>query len=266
MPSNVHTAGPRYEGYAGFVTTPRYFDDSPQRLLELGAGHIGVMQRVLHVPDYGYGLDERARSFDLMVEAATALAESHCQVVGQAGTNWVHCQGTTGPDDIEAFCAETSAAIGVPFLMAGHCIVLALRELGARRITVSNGYYRDDWRDGINGYLAAAGFEIVASGHMRDQGIYAALDEQMQVEADTVWDHPDRDCVQTILRAHDAGPEADVIVQTGSGMRIGPHVASLEAACGKPVVASDNALQWAMLRALDLGRPVRGWGHLLASV
>ena len=35
---------------------------------------------------------------------------------------------------------------------------------------------------------------------------------------------------------------------------------------GKPVVASDNALQWAMLRAVGWRRPVRGWGRLLATV
>lgn len=259
-------AGPRYEGYAGFVTTPRYFDDAPQRLLEVAPARLGVMQRVLHVPAYEYRLDQRAANFDLLTEAAEALASSHCQVIGQAGTNWVHCQGTTGPEEIETFCRETSTAVGATFLMAGHCLVEALRHLGARRIAVANGYYRDDWRDGINDYLAAAGFEIIASGHMRDQGIYASLEEQMAVEEATLWDHPDRDCVQTVLRAHEAGPDADVVVQTGSGMRIGPHVASLEAAIGKPVVASDNALQWGMLRALDLGRPVTGWGALLGTL
>ncbi len=258
--------GPRYAGYAGFVTTPRYFDDSPQRLLEVSPEPIGVMQRVLHVANYDYGLDERAANFDLLTEAAMCLANAHCQVIGQAGTNWVHCKGTTGPDDIVAFCDETSERIGTPFLMAGQCIVDALHELGAERIAVSNGYYRDDWRDGINGYLEAAGFEIIASGHMRDQGIYASLEAQMAVEAATIWDHPDRDCVQTVLRAHEAAPDADVVVQTGSGMRIGPHVAALEAAIGTPVVASDNALQWAMLRALDLRSPISGWGHLLSRV
>ena len=248
------------------VATPACFDDAPQRLLEVAPVGLGVMQRVLHVPDYEYRLDQRAQNFGLLTEAAHALASSHCQVVGQTGTNWVHCQGTTGPEEIETFCRETEAATGVPFLMAGHSIVLALRALGAKRITVSNGYYRDDWRDGINGYLAAAGFEIVASGHMRDQGIYISLEEQLAVEDATHWDHPDRDCVQTILRAHEAGPDADAVVQTGSGMRIGPHVASLEGAVGKPVIASDNALQWAMLRALGWRRPIRGWGHLLETV
>jgi maleate cis-trans isomerase len=144
-------------------------------------------QRVLHVPQYDYGLDERARNFGLLEEAAIALADSHCQVVGQTGTNWVHCQGLTTPEDIETYCAKVSERIGVPFVMAGHCIVEALRHLGAERIAVSNGYYRDDWRDGINTYLTQAGFDIAASGHMRDQGIYTSLEEQIAAEDATVW-------------------------------------------------------------------------------
>jgi maleate cis-trans isomerase len=43
-------------------------------------------------------------------------------------------------------------------------------------------------------------------------------------------------------------------------------VAGLEAECGKPVVASDGALYWAMLRELDLGDPVAGRGALLESL
>ena len=262
MPDDVR---PRYRATVGFVTTPKYFDDVMQQFIAVAPPGVGVMQRVLHVPEYDYGLDERARNFGLLEEAADALADSHCRVVAQTGTNWVHCQGTTGPDDITAFCDRVAERTGVAFLMAGQCIVDALRHLGADRIAVTNGYYRDDWRDGINAYLAAAGFDIVASGHMRDQGIYASLEEQIAVEEATHWDHPDRDCVQTVLAADAAGPDADVVVQTGSGMRIAPHVASLEAQIGKPIVASDNALFWAVLRALDLGDDVRGHGHLLET-
>ena len=148
----------------------------------------------------------------------------------------------------------------------GHCIVEALRTLGARTIAVSNGYYRDDWRDGINHYLTQAGFEILSRGHMRDQGLYASLEEQVAVEEATVWDHPDRDVLESIRLAHAAAPTADAVVQTGSGFRTAPHLAGLEAECGKPVVASDGALYWAMLRELDLGDPVAGRGALLESL
>ena len=46
--------------------------------------------------------------------------------------------------------------------MAGHCLVEGLRAIGARTITIANGYYRPDWSAGINGYLESAGFEDVA--------------------------------------------------------------------------------------------------------
>ena len=255
----------RYIGYSGFVTTPRYFDDVVQQFTAVAPEGVGAMQRALHIPGYEYRLNDRTRNFDLLDEAATCLAESHCQVIGQAGSNWVHCTGTT-PDQIARFCDDLSERIGARFLMAGHCIVEALRHLGARRIAVSNAYYRDDWRDGINRYLEQAGFEILSSGHMRDQGLYATLEEQLEVEDQTVWDHPDRDVMESIRLAHEAAQDADVVVQTGAGFRTAPHVPALEAMFDKPVVASDNALFWGMLRELDLGIPVRDHGLLLGTL
>lgn len=255
----------RYIGYSGFVTTPRYFDDVVQQFTAVAPERVGAMQRALHIPGYEYHLNDRTRNFDLLDEAATCLAESHCQVIGQAGSNWVHCTGTT-PDQITRYCDDLSERIGARFLMAGHCIVEALRHLGARRIAVSNAYYRDDWRDGINRYLEQAGFEILSSGHMRDQGLYATLEEQLEVEDQTVWDHPDRDVMESIRLAHEAARDADVVVQTGAGFRTAPHVPALEAMFDKPVVASDNALFWGMLRELDLGIPVRDHGLLLGTL
>ena len=255
----------RYIGYSGFVTTPRYFDDVVQQFTAVAPEGVGAMPRALHIPGYAYLLNDRTRNFDLLDEAATCLAESHCQVIGQAGSNWVHCTGTT-PDQITRYCDDLSERIGARFLMAGHCIVEALRHLGARRIAVSNAYYRDDWRDGINRYLEQAGFEILSSGHMRDQGLYATLEEQLEVEDQTVWDHPDRDVMESIRLAHEAARDADVVVQSGAGFRPAPHVPALEAMFDTPVVASDNALFWGMLRELDLGIPVRDHGLLLGTL
>jgi maleate cis-trans isomerase len=255
---------PRYRGYAGFITTPKYFDDSPQQFLAVAPDGVGVILRVLHVPDYAFELEDRTLNFGLLEEAAECLADSHCQVLGQVGSNWVHCTGTT-PDEIARFCDDLGERVGARFLMAGHCIVEALRSLGAKRIAVSNAYYRDDWRDGINRYLEQAGFEILSSGHMRDQGLYASLEEQLEVEDLSVWDHPDRDVVESIRLAHEAASDADAVVQTGAGFRTTPHVPYLESLFDKPVVASDNALYWAMLRELDLGVPVEGSGILLGT-
>lgn len=263
--ARIQPAHRRYAAYAGFVTTPRYFDDSPQQFLEVAPPATGILQRVLHVPGYEFGLDQRARNFGLLEEAAVCLAESHCEVIGQVGSNWVHCQGTTGPAEIEELCARIRAETGVPFLMAGHCLVEGLRSIGARTITIANGYYRPDWSAGINGYLEAAGFEILWAGDLIDQGLVADHDEKLGIEADTLWDYPDHLMVAAAVDAHARARDADAIVQTGAGFRMMQVVDTVERQTGAPVVASDVALYWAMLRELGL-TATHGYGSLLASL
>ena len=262
--TDVKTIHRRYQAYTGFVTTPRYFDDSPQQFLEVAPKGTGVIQRVSHIPDYDYELGQRASNFDLLKESAICLGLSHCQVIGQVGSNWVHCLGTT-PEDIVRICDEISEAASARFFMAGHCLVEGLRELGAKRITVANAYYRDDWARGINRYLEAAGFEILWAGDVVAQGIVANHEEKLRIEEATLWDYPDHIMFQAGVDAHQRAPMADAIVQTGAGFRMMQVVDAVEGATGKPVVGSDFALYWAMLK--HLGLPAApGYGHLLATL
>ncbi len=254
----------RYRAYTGFVTTPRYFDDSPQQFLDVAPSGTGILQRVLHVPDYQFNLEDRADNFDLLEEAADCLAQSHCQVIGQVGSNWVHCQGTTGPDEIVAFCDELSSRIGARFLMAGQCLVEGLRAIGASTITIANGYFRPDWSEGINNYLEAAGFEILWAGDLIDQGLVADHDEKLDIEAASLWDYPNHLMVAAAAKAHESAPHADAIVQTGAGFRMLGVIDTVEGLTNKPVVASDAALYWAMLKELGL-QANPGYGVLMSE-
>ncbi len=251
----------RYSAHVGFVTTPKYFDDSPMEFLKVAPQGVGVLQRVLHLPDYSYDLDQRAAAMDELRASALALAESHCDVVVQVGTNWVHAAGTT-PDEIEVMIAEVSGNIGVPFVMAGMSIVRALRAIGAETIVVANSYYRPDWRDGINRFLAQAGFEILWSGNIIDQGIYSSLDEMLVVEAATLWNYPPEIVRRALLEAHAAAPEADAVVQTGKGFTTVALLDEIERRTGTPVVASDAATYWEALQLLGM-RATPGFGSLL---
>lgn len=254
----------RYSAYAGFVTTPQYFDDSPQQFLQVAPTGTGILQRVNHIPDYEYELAERAKNFDLLEESAICLGRSFCQVIGQVGSNWVHCDGTS-PTEIERICADISERAGAPFFMAGHCLVEGLRELGARTITIANGYYRPDWSAGINGYLEAAGFEVLWAGDLIDQGLVADHDEKLSIEAETLWDYPNHLMIAAAVDAHRRAPEADAIVQTGAGFRMLQVVDTVEGQTGTPVVGSDFALYWRMLKELGL-TAAPGYGALLASL
>lgn len=262
--SRVQPVHRRYRAYAGFVTTPQYFDDSPQQFLQVAPPGTGILQRVNHIPDYDYELEERATNFGLLEESAVCLGRSFCQVIGQVGSNWVHCNGTS-PADIERICDDISNTAGARFLMAGHCLVEGLRAIGARSITVANGYYRPDWSAGINGYLEAAGFEILWAGDLIDQGLVADEAAKLAIEAATLWDYPNHLMIAAAVGAWEAAPEADAIVQTGAGFRMLQVVDTIEGQTGTPVVASDFALYWAMLR--ELGLPAApGYGSLLATL
>lgn len=261
VPPSAHR---RYQAYAGFVTTPQYFDDSPQQFLQVAPPGTGILQRVNHINDYEYELGQRADNFDLLAESAVCLGRSFCDVIGQVGSNWVHCNGTS-PDDIVKICDEISAAAGARFFMAGQCLVDALRSIGAERITIANGYYRPDWSAGINGYLEAAGFEIMWSGDLIDQGLVADQDEKLRIEDDTLWDYPNHLMVAAAVDAHERAPEADAVVQTGAGFRMMQVVDTVEGQTGTPLVASDFALYWAMLNHLGL-QAAPGYGHLLSTL
>lgn len=262
---DIGTPQKRYTAYTGFVTTPRYFDDSPQQFLSVAPEGIGVIQRVLHIPNYEYELSQRSRNFDLLTEAAICLGQCKAEVVGQVGTNWVHCNDTT-PDDIRRLSDKISRRAGTRFLMAGMCLVDGLQAIGAKRIAVANSYYRRDWMDGINRFLEQAGFEIVWSGNVIDQGLYENLEQQLDVEEKTHWDYPARDVIQACVLAQQAAPDAQAVVQTGSGFRTLPHIDAIEGMMGLPLVSSDVALYWAMLRDLNMDVTVHNRGQLMSTL
>ncbi|MBT5753252.1 MAG: hypothetical protein HOI33_11180 [Rhodospirillaceae bacterium] len=249
---------------AGFISIPRYFDYSPQEFLEIAPKGVGAIQRMLHLPGYTYELKQRADNFDLLEEGVNCLAEARCQVIGQTGVNWAHCTGTT-PDDIRRICAQISDKCGAKYLMMGLCLVDALLAVGVKRISVSNGYYQDVWADGINRFLSQAGFEIVWSGTMVDQGLYDSDEEMHRIAEENDWVFSSHDVVQSIYQAHVAAPNADAVVQTGFGFRTRTRTSTIEALIGKPLITSDMSLYWAMLKEMKL-TPVPGYGELMDTL
>ena len=264
MKIDVSQLKSKYIAHAGFVTTPKYFDDVVQEFLKVAPKGVGAMQRLLSLDGYSWELGQRVDGMSEMEHSARALAESNCDVVMQVGTNWVHAAGTT-PEEIESKISRIRSDIGVPFVMAGHALVEGLRRLGAKRIGVANSYYRDDWRDGINRYLTQAGFEIVASGSIMDQGIVADLEEALAIEDATLWNYPDFIVRKAIVDMYHQAPDVDAVVQTGAGFRTIDLLQSIEHEIGVPVVASDAATFWSGLSAVNLPATA-GFGALLDSM
>ena len=251
----------------GFTSPPHDFDAAPTDFLRIAPDTVGVHGRMLHVPGYSHELKQRADNFELLEEFAYCMSNNGADVLGQVGTNWVHCNGTT-PDDITAFCDKLSDTYETPFHMAGMCLVEGLRELNAEKIALNSVYYWPEWRDGIARFLKQAGFDLLYAGNFVDLGLYKT---QQEVN-DQTWIFPGEAAETSMLRVAERAPQADAIVVNGmpnfrrsDGLpqRIVALQAGLEGLTGKPIVSSDSALYWRIFKTLGL-IPTRAHGRLLS--
>lgn len=253
----------------GFTAPPHDFDAAPSDFLRLAPPSVGVHGRLLHTEVYDHELKQRADNFHLLEEVVHCMSNSGADVVGQVGTNWVHCNGTT-PDDIRAFCARLSETYETPFHMAGLCLVEGLRELGVEKIALNSVYYWPDWRDGIARFLKQAGFDLVYYGNFVDQGLYDSQDDVNEL----TWIFPGEIAEKSMLRVAELAPDAEAIVVNGmpnfrdaEGLprRMVSLARDLEGLVGKPIVASDLALYWRIFKTLAVA-PAGDHGRLLSTL
>ncbi len=230
---------------------------------------VGVHGRMLHAPEYAHRLDQRVDNFHLLEDVMACMANNGADVVGQVGSNWVHAGGKT-PDDIREFCDRMADTYETPLHMAGMCVVDGLRAVGAERVALNAVYYWPDWRDGIARFLRDAGFDLVYVGNFVDQGLYATQEEVN----DHTWIFPGPIAETSMLRVAEAAPNADAMVvigmpnfrrDDGLPQRIVSLAPALESAIGMPIVSSDFALYWAILRTLGVA-PTGRHGRLLTQL
>ena len=255
----VRWSEPRNKLFAhqvGFTSPPHDFDAAPSDFLRISPTTVGVHGRMLHVPNYGHELTQRAKNFHLLEEFVECMANNGANVTGQVGSNWVHCNGTT-PDDIYQFCQRVSDTYETPFHMAGYCLVEGLREIGAEKIALNSVYYWPDWRDGLARFLKQAGFDLVYTGNFVDQGFY---ETQQQVN-DLNWIFPGEMGVESVQRCAELAGDVDAIVingmpnfraSNGQPQRPISLVNEMELAVTIPIVASDIALYWRMFKTLGI--------------
>ncbi len=253
----------------GFTAPPHDFDAAPSDFLRMAPETVGVHGRMLHLPGYAHELRQRADNLHLLEEFVECMANNGADVCAQVGTNWVHCNGTT-PEDIRGFLDRVSDTYATPFHMAGYCLVEGLRELGVERVALNSVYYWPDWRDGIARYLEQAGFDLLYSGNFVDLGFYDTQDTVNE----QVWIFPGELAMESMLRVAERAADADAIVVNGmpnfrraDGLpqRMCSLEVELEAATGKPIVASDSALYWRVFKTLGLA-PTGEHGRLLSTL
>lgn len=146
--------------------------------------------------------------------------------------------------------AAIRARTEIPGLAAGPCVVEALRAVGIRRLAEITPYTHDVSARGRH-FLAVHGFQVtllhtIAVMAEGVQGIYRL--------------HPERVYREVKMALH--GQQVDGIFLSGTGVHSLDIIPLLEADLGLPVVCSNTAVLWGVLRRLGI-TPLPGGGWLM---
>lgn len=163
----------------------------------------------------------------------------------------VICYGCTaggflkGPGYDQQIIRDIETATGIPGVATAAAVVDALRALGSTRVSVASPY--EPWlNEKLQQYLKACGFEVLAIRGFGTQAHASFTPEQNAT------------LVAEVDRA-----ESQAIFISCSNFRTLEIIEPLEQKLGKPVVTSNSASVWKMLRLLGDPRHLQGGGRLL---
>lgn len=242
----------------GFISPPNWYDPTPAEFQELCVTPVRTQQSIVDVPELDYDdLDAIAASESLVARSARLLGLTGASVLGMTGTPFVWA-GLSDEAHARDRAGRIAQAAGCPVVMTGTAVIDALRTLGARKITIATPYYTRLWRSHAGRILASAGFDVLAIRSADEQGLAPTIK--------SIGNHSSAsgpDLLRDALRDLDASaPGAEAFVCLGAGVRTLALTSDMEAELGRPVVASDTALYWALARELGLGLTAGALGRL----
>jgi len=152
----------------------------------------------------------------------------------------------------EVVTRRMSAGAGVPAITSAQAVGRAVRALGARRIAIVSPYSEEVNQRAARYFSAKHGIEAVALEGFGASDSYAIG----QLDPENA-----RDAFGRIDR-----PEIEVFVVPGGNFPTMTAIAAWEQEFAKPVVTTNQASFWAMLRAFKTGDRLPTFGRLLAEV
>jgi maleate isomerase len=156
-------------------------------------------------------------------------------------------------DDYDANVTQRmSAAANCPAITSAQAVGQSVQALGARRIALVSPYSAPVIERAKHYYESKFGLEVVAL-----EG-FAATDSYM---IGKLGPENARDAFARIDR-----PEIEVLVVPGGNFPTMPFIPDWERELGKPVITTNQAALWAMMRIMGVREPLPGLGRLLAQM
>jgi arylmalonate decarboxylase len=191
-------------------------------------------------------------SYDLMAEATRKageeLATAECDIVAYG------CTSGSFMCSREEITGNLTRLAGCPATTTSDSVIAALRALGVTRIAMGTPYV-DFVNQGELKFLADEGFDVVAWHGM---GLGETQEERRGIN------RIPPQSVFRLARMIDR-PEAQAIFLSCTALPTIELIAELEAMLGKPVVTSNQATFWNVLRLLKLNVPITGFGRLFGK-
>jgi maleate isomerase len=156
-------------------------------------------------------------------------------------------------DDYDAVTIKRmTEASGVPALTSAQAIGEALRALGASRIAMATPYSPEVIARATHYYESKYGTTVVASESLGGVDAYTIgkMDAAMAQAAFARIDRPD----------------VEALVLPGGNFPTLDFIAPWERQFGKPVITTNQATLWAVLKAMRLATPLAGRGRLLEQL
>lgn len=165
------------------------------------------------------------------------------------------CTAGSMINPVDSLPEHLTASMGVTAVTTSAAIIHALKTLGATRLSVATPYH-DKLNQHETAFLQENGFTV---DNLIGLGIGASGPADYVRIAETPLDH-----VADHVRAAFT-PGSDAILITCTDFPTLPLIAQLEAEFGVPVVTSNQATFWAMLRAVGIDDRMQGFGRLLSD-
>jgi maleate isomerase len=192
-------------------------------------------------------VEELMRMADDIPRAAAELADAEVDLIA-FGCTAGSLLGGHGYDEQLINSIENVAH--VPALTTSTAVLAALRALRIRSVSVATPYPQElNTRE--KDFLESHGFKVVSIAGLGCKG-----PENADLSARRIYKHA-KETFRT---------DADGLFMSCTNVRTLDVLQKLECDLGKPVVSSNQATMWMMLRKIGIGDTMQGYGTLLAEL
>jgi maleate isomerase len=156
-------------------------------------------------------------------------------------------------DDYDAVTVKRmTEASGVASLTSAQAIGRALRALGTLRVAMATPYSPEVIARAKQYYESKYGVSLIASESLGATDSYA-IGKMDAGLAQAAFSRIDR-------------PDIDALVLPGGNFPTKDWIEPWEQQFGKPVLTTNQAALWAVVRAMGIDKPLAGWGRLLTQM